>query len=784
MPQGPATAPTQLLGRDGDAAQLLSWLQHRERLVTVLGPGGIGKTALTRALLAQCREFFSTVIECRLGQVTSAQAVLTHVASALSVPLLGDGEHSHELERALAAAQGLLLVLDEAEGVRVELADLLAGWLSCAPEVTFLVTSRGRLALPEEQVLQLGPLPAAAAVELFQLRYSGQRSPAPPPVPNEAVERLVVLLDGIPLAVELAAARARQLGVEELISRGPRRLDLLLSTPAKSQPHKSLRDTIAWSWELCSAKQRRVAEGCSVFRGGFRPSDLEGALDEPATLDILGELQDQSFLISLGPTHPGGEPRFRLYEPIADFLDLELDSGRRRHLELGHAQRFATRGADSPRQFFSGKVVASDWLRSEEGNLEVAFERCASDEPLLAAQVAVPLAVLYCTSGLYPHNRARLLRARECADRAGDTELSTLLQVLLARAAGQRGLFEEAWLQAEPRRPLGEGGAWQSALEAQLLEQRGHVLGWRGEVDEALQLLDAADALAGPAALEAQRVSFALQRAAAQFHAEKEGAEEQLQQCRRRIVALGAPRLEAAVLLLLGRCRYREGDAPGAAELLQQSLDRLRPVGDDLSALVTTAELAAALRTSGEVEEALDVLEPALGEIRTRAFPAAELMLEAERGWCLLKLGRGAELSNLPSKLRGLLPLCEVARARETAEELVQALRAEPPAPGLVVEAASRWFEIGGQRVDLTRRRGVRLILDALAAHRESGSETPMSVQQLFAVGWPGSSIRESSMRKRVYTAIWTLRSLGLEETLLTRGDGYVLDPEVALERR
>jgi predicted ATPase/DNA-binding winged helix-turn-helix (wHTH) protein len=376
-------AMPRLFGREYELDTLQGLLQLHP-LVTLTGPAGVGKTrlALAAAGLQRSRNAGGTwLIELAPlpAAATDAAALRSTLAQALRVAPAGvDSDDS--FVRTLQGAS-LLVLLDNAEHVLDALAPWLAGLIDRLPHCRWLVTSREPLQLPMEQVLRVPPLAlparsaehdldalrASPAVELFVERVAS-RLPGflPQPQQQAALVQLCRVLDGIPLALELAAARVPALGVLGLAQHlaaegGPgAQLQLLTQGARNAAPHqRTLRAALDWSHELLTPPERRVFRRLAVFRGSFAPAAAQTvAADEGlqglAVLDILGTLADKSMLQQ--PVQDGSAARFTLLESLREFaLEQlaaagELEAVQRRHLQatLAHWED-ADRGAlDEP----------------------------------------------------------------------------------------------------------------------------------------------------------------------------------------------------------------------------------------------------------------------------------------------------------------------------------------------------------------------------------------------------------------------------------------------------
>ncbi|HWK92313.1 MAG TPA: BTAD domain-containing putative transcriptional regulator [Luteimicrobium sp.] len=348
---GLRAAPNALVGRDPDVLALEEALR-RSRLVTVLGPGGLGKTRIAQELAHRAAGRGEPVAVIELASVRTDDDVELALATALGVrdvqgsQRLGDGlprpdTRARILDR--LRAPGTLVVLDNCEHVL----DGTATWVADAlaeTGVRVLTTSRAPLALAAETVRPLPPLASRTdgvgpedrepgpAVVLFEQRARAARPEAP--LPRDVVERLCDRLDGLPLAIELAAARVRSMSVVEIERRLASRFALLTSGDrAAPERHRTLRAVIEWSWNLLGRSEQALLRRASVFPGTFGAETVEAVtarvggrpVDPTAleTLDDLDGLVGQSMLVVVEDA-ASGTTRYRMLETVREFGGLEL----------------------------------------------------------------------------------------------------------------------------------------------------------------------------------------------------------------------------------------------------------------------------------------------------------------------------------------------------------------------------------------------------------------------------------------------------------------------------
>lgn len=385
------------VGRDDDVADIAALLGSR-RLVTLTGVGGVGKTRLAVEVAAQqSGEYPDGVWYFELAAVSDEAAIPDAIAAVLGITQQPGMTMSESIASALES-RTRLLVFDNCEHVIDATADLARSILAASATVTILATSREGLALADEQVWPVRSLSSDAAVELFTER-AHQVAPGEILDNADAVAEICRRLDGIPLAIELAASRMSSMAVDEIRDHLDHRFKLLVGSRRALGRHQTLRHAVAWSYELLDDAERALLERCSVFAGGF---DLDGACtvaggpdaDRYVIVDLLDALVRKSLIVA---QHSSGRTRYSMLETIREFADEQLvNDERAAETRDAHARYFAGREADimalwnSPRQH-----EAYVWFGTELANLRNAF-RWAADHNQLdeAAQIATYAGVL------------------------------------------------------------------------------------------------------------------------------------------------------------------------------------------------------------------------------------------------------------------------------------------------------------------------------------------------------------------------------------------------------
>jgi predicted ATPase/DNA-binding SARP family transcriptional activator len=363
---------TELIGRDGDLGRLRA-LMASSRVVSIVGAGGLGKTRLAHALARDAAQPVVHVVE--LVGVTSAEDVAVEVGSVLGVRdsvsgrrTLTAGQRADiraRIAQRLAQSPGLL-VLDNCEHLIEAAAELVAFLIAAAPDLRVLTTSRAPLAIAAERVYPLGELETDDAAQLFRERAMAARPSVR--LPEPVVARIVSRLDGLPLAIELAAAKVRAMAVEEIDRRLEDRFALLRGGD-RSAPdrHQALLTVIEWSWNLLDAEGQRALRRLALFHDGCTLDAAEAVLGTGA-VDAVRGLVDQS-LLGIRETPAG--VRYRMLETVREYGRMQLAAAGE-DLTARAAQRRWAVGyavAQQPRLSGASQFAAIDALAAEETNL-------------------------------------------------------------------------------------------------------------------------------------------------------------------------------------------------------------------------------------------------------------------------------------------------------------------------------------------------------------------------------------------------------------------------------
>jgi predicted ATPase len=819
------------LGRQAEIARLRELIVGA-RVVTLLGPAGIGKTRLaTRfAELHAASSWF-----CDLTDARDVGAVCAAVARALGVSLASVKSSAQAVERvgvALATRGAALLILDNCEQATAAIAEVVTAWRDAAPSSVMLATSREVLRVSGERVYEVPPLDASEGARLFVERASLVRPGYALTDANESeLATIIRSLDGLPLAIELAAARMGLLGVRDLVRLLPRRFELLSSGPRDaSERQRTLRGAIEWSWNLLEPWEKSALAQATVFRGGFSLEAAEAVIStgtEKSLLDVLQSLRDKSLL----RVHDDdGDARFGFYESIHELAFEKLREGEDYSAVMErHATYFA--GATAPLAAGVNGAGGAEKLRRlarEEENLLVAHARSLEavakdpDAGERALRIVLALEALYTARG--PMTRAiSLLDATLASDATKSAGAGVVARVLLARAlvgrqelssilgANALGDFETTFAHAE-RALDAARAARDAAAEVDALCTIGALEVYRGRSEHGRAHAQAGAELAATMsdARLRGRCLFVL-GVIDLFEGAQVDALDRLTKAQEQLSHADDHHLEGFALVALGVVLQERSRMDDAQRRFEQALDRFRELGRAHLQGYARGHLAGLHHERGELEIAQSDYEAAVELLEKAGEPSADYFraglgaVIAARGdqvqaaHLLDRAEAALSKSNVPSFLlaaarvyRASFDPSESARVNEAtpfaknSDEVRLALRiasskdAKPAATAFVVARDGRDVRApDGRTLDLRKRPRLRRLLVALVEARIRAPGKAQSVETLFAGVWQGERATYASSRQRVYTAIGELRDLGLRDLLLNDVDGYMLDPEI-----
>jgi predicted ATPase/DNA-binding SARP family transcriptional activator len=741
----------ELVGREGEVTALAELLVH-ERLVEIVGTGGIGKTAVAictgRRLTTSTEIGAGGIWLARLETAVTENDVVDAVVSAVGGPG-GEAALIERLRRAPA-----LVILDNCEHVVDAAADLAVRLLDAAPGLRILCTSQVALDIDGEAVFDLEPLALSDAVELFTRRASGRRmhQTTTPAEDDDAMVDLCRSLDGLPLAIELAAARTRTLSVQEIT----RRLDdrfLVLSDPTSRRPERrrSLGSTIRWSYDLLFPDDQRGLLALAVFSGGASLPAVEfvlGALDVPAVaaIDVLGRLASRSLLIvdddSMSPDaaragQPGGHAvRYRLLDSIRAFaMEAMTDVGLPERAREAHAVWFAM-AADASTEGVRGPSQAEHlaFARTERANIDAALAWSRTHDPLLALSIVNGFGWSWVVLG-DSRGAERILAALDAAgddasahDRANALLLAAWIEASTDHLASARNHITAATDLADANQD--------AELQARCCYYLAYVVSHDGDFAQATELTDRSRAIYDQLDRpwdQAANWLFAA-RAALSAGDERRSVEaaDQVQRWLRNVDdpwlrvrgeamlgelarlqhrfddavlhiggaaetsrQLGFQQTEAYQVTSLGRAQCQAGAYDAGASTLALAVDKALATGDVRLAALARVHLGRVLRAVGDVEGARSALEAASAWHREAG--GGEL---AALGDCLLAAMDAAE--GVAGSRRRLEQILEAASHRGDAPVEVFALDAiarlaaedgDSSRAGELCEAADRRME-------------------------------------------------------------------------------------------
>ncbi|MER6570185.1 BTAD domain-containing putative transcriptional regulator [Streptomyces sp. NPDC001093] len=397
-PRGVPAQFTSFVGRETELRRIGDLLRSA-RLVTLIGPGGVGKTRL--AVEAAGRET-GDVCFVELAPLADGAQIAAAVLGALGLrPSSGGGPDFEERLVTALAERLLLLVLDNCEHVLEDTARLARRLLGQCPGVRVLATGREALGLTGEALCPLSPLEPRSAVRLFQDRAAAV-SPAFAARAEQdeqasVVERICVALDGLPLALELAAARLRTLSVEDVAARLDDRFRLLSRGDRTAAPrHQTLRAVVEWSWELLDDDERAMARRLTVFAGGATLAAAEAVCGLPDAEELIDSLVSKSLL-------EARDGRLRMFETVRAFCAERLaDSGEEERFRAAHAGYFLALAERA--EPFLRRTEQVEWLArlaAEQDNFQAALRWSVSADAVLGLRLMSALTWYWWLRGLH-----------------------------------------------------------------------------------------------------------------------------------------------------------------------------------------------------------------------------------------------------------------------------------------------------------------------------------------------------------------------------------------------
>ncbi len=788
-PEAPK-ATRRLYGRKAELAAVRETFARGERLVTLRGSPGVGKTTLARAIgdevARDTRVHFLSLASAsptRTSRTGPRGFVLSAIARALGLSPRTLDESVvferivHELDHGAT-----LLVLDGGDGLRSELRSVVEDLLAEAAGLSVLLCARTALGSPLETVMPLAPLPAGVATELLVDR-AHQAAPLRM-IDDSLASELAARAGGLPLALEIVAGWVAALGARETLS-ALRHGELTLD---------ALDQALDASWTLLGPEERRTFATLGVFRKTFDLAAARAVAQSPEVALHLVTLVAAS-LVEAHDTEGGA--RYELLDGVRAYARkrAQLEG-----LEASSRDRLAKHLAESARPRAD---LRASWQRlaEERDDLLASWDHAIAHDPRLALRLAVVIEPALAAQGPLALHRPLLERTLAAspvrvtiADEpalpgvppAGAETAATIdLLYALGRMESLRGYHAAS--QGPLRRgiELSERSA-DTVRAAWLTAHSSTALCALGRLDEARELVARARELAARHPNDA-RLLASIERAQGGLHHAEGKLDAAGEAYRRATVAAQsarALRLEGIALIGLGRLLSERGDLEGATSTFQEAKARFETVRDTLHlARVTTHEGLVAL-ARGDLALAEGLLVTGLDQAVLQDDVEGEL--EARVALVRAATARGDErlrerrLDELDLTIRRTdAPAWPKLRA-----ELARAPRAETRATAtapVVLRLArdGRTFELMDREVDFARRGPLRRILVALAEVRCASPGRAMSVAEMRAAGWPDEKMLHESATARVYMAVRRLRTLGLDAILRTSEEGYALDESV-----
>ena len=755
---------TRFVGRADDARKL-DGLLGEYRLVTVTGPGGVGKTRLAcEVAWRAAARFADGVWLVELAAVQDPAQVPAAVAAVIGIPQPPGSSLTQTLAGVLARRQ-LLLVLDNCEHVLASTAELCGDLLPAADDVTVLATSREPIGIAGETRYRLGPLsvpgagqagpgPASAAVQLFADR-ARQADPSFDLADGagEMVDRLVTRLDGMPLAIELAAARLEALGLSQLLDR----LDLLVGgdrrAPARQQ---SLAATIGWSYQLLTEDMRRAFRQLAIFPGPFSLDAAEDVIGVSAGPAIV-HLVDCSLL---SPPRPGpdGRNRYAMLETIRAF-------GRERRAEAAQEQqtaaaltRYALTTAERAAAGLStstGELAAARWLDAETSAVEHALAWSLKHDHATAVRLAAALGPWWILRGRFADADRNLSAAAQLTDPG--SELWCRLQVLLGEVAEDSSL-ERSVAYYSAARDAAEGGGPSLTL-ADALAGLAHSLVLSFRLDEGAELAQTCLAMSVELDYLTGAVGSLATLGDAAFHA---GRSDEALSWYRQADQVDTARISGALSrryrCMLANSLRRTGDIEAALQICADVLSQAMAV-DDVVAQVGTRILMADLeRQAGQVAAGAAHLSESLRLLRQigAGFNLADCLeigghLCADRGrWADAISAWSAATALLQAAGLSDLPLDQDARRapwQQASQVLgpVQMQAAEQRGAGMSAETAAEFALV--------------LTADEPGPAPEQAEMSQLSARERELVTLVAQGRTDTQIAGQLYIAVSTVRS-------------------------
>jgi predicted ATPase/DNA-binding CsgD family transcriptional regulator len=642
---------TSFIGRERELQDLKGFLK-RSRLLTLTGPGGGGKTRLGLQLAAEVTGWFPDgVYFVALAPVGNPDLVLSSIAQGIGLRDVGGRPLLDRLRSHLENAR-VLILLDNFEHL-IAAAPVVAQILQATVGLRIMVTSRAPLHVRGEQEFEVPPLrvpdphcaTVAAVVGCESVRLFTERAQAVWPgfVLDEENAALIAgiarRLDGLPLAVELAAARVKLLPPASLLARLEQSLPVLVGG-ARDLPQRqqTLRATIAWSYGLLGAGAGRLLAACSVFRGGI---SLEGGESVCAAaidlgievLDGLEELVDQSLLRRIGGFAGPGGPRFGMLFMVREYAAERLaEMPERARVEEAHAATFLALAEEAGRALRGpSELEWLDRLETEHQNIRSAIDWYQQHEPSDALRLAAVMSRFWGVRGHFTEGRRRLTTLLGLTGDGTSTRVKAL-NGAASLAIDQADHQDACNLLGESIRLSQELGYRRGEATALVYLSRNLIASERPaeagpHIDRALQLLEGSG---DPAAIAIALLYAGL---AAHFTGQFEEARARYGRCVDLCQTIGFSSVGARSLQQLGHTRLELGDIRGARSALEEALPTCLELGDRWVVPVVMTGFAGVAARTGRPRRALRLAGVAQGLCEAGQFSMPAVVVAQLERW-------------------------------------------------------------------------------------------------------------------------------------------------------
>ena len=406
-PEVPSNLPVSLspfFGRSVELEYCFDFFEQKERMLTILGTGGMGKTSLAMQYADLRRtenEYLGGIYFFDLSDARSQEDIIRIVSQSLNFTPPMHASPVDAIASHIQSCGSCLLVFDNFEQITQYAESTISQWYHQSADAHFIITSRQRLGVTMEEVYELPPFRDEEAAQFFieyQIRMGAKVSPS---VEEKIlISDIVQKLDGIPLAIQLAASKTRLLSLKQIHARLQDRFRLLRVSTASNDRQSTMSAAIDWSWNLLDTVEKSVLMQSTVFRGGFDIDAAEHILTLPADVpkfidDVLQQLIDKSMLV----LRRGEEKnRITMYESIRHYIEDKLTENIQRDTQRKHREYYFQYLQDN-RHLQQSQLI--EVIEPETSNIQQAWKRFLDVDPQKSAQILIDLSALYETKGLY-----------------------------------------------------------------------------------------------------------------------------------------------------------------------------------------------------------------------------------------------------------------------------------------------------------------------------------------------------------------------------------------------